>query len=61
MYGFSLVTLSGHGSLVAVHRRLFVVASLVMEQGFYVHGLLSLQHRSSAVAALDLGLSTSGL
>ena len=41
-------------SLVVVHGLLSVLAYLV-EHGCQVHGLLSLQHTCSGVAALDLG------
>jgi len=50
----SLVMASWGYPLVEVHRLLTVVASLVVEHGFWVFGLQQLQHVSSAVAALWL-------
>ena len=49
--GFSLITVSGGHSLVAVYRFFIEVASLVVQHGLQAHGLQQLQHMGSRVLA----------
>ena len=51
MSGLSVVTDSGGYSLVAVCRLIIAVASLVVENGPWVHGLQLLLHMGSVVGS----------
>ena len=52
--GLSMVVVSGNYSLVAKHRLLLVMSSLVEEQGLCVLGLQKLQYVGSVVMVLQL-------